>query len=493
MKSMNTTTTAREQKQKKLIEVPRLAVSKRFGIYKKEEKKAMRASDIVDNKALERIVKTWDEFDLDCITAWPSCYYRTALEITRNLGHGPKDIEKFSKFIRTFSRENMIATKAGVFLSALVNNVMGKRFTVHTHNLDFEIDHLGYGNTRRLTVNGNCGDLLGEEMKRGMILVQGNVGNEAGNEMSGGRILVRGDAGYEVGKGMKGGIIIIEGNVGDLVGGNRFEYSGDNPPMTGGKIIVKGNAGDGVGEKMQGGEIHIEGDIGSIGNVVHGLIYHKGKLVIAKYNLHVLSARSHYDLKDLESSYKSALAILKNVPYSSKDVSDLRLGYRMRFDLDSRDRQDGARDDSEEGIFISAAINQCADRVFVIETKERRLYRYERINNVGYRNTKEVRIVGSVGRQTGKLMKEGCIIIRGDAGDETGAWMEGGSLIVSGNAGSGLGAGMSGGCIKVGGNAGHFLGQGMRGGQIHVEGRISTIGDVIHGKIYHKGKLIVNK
>jgi formylmethanofuran dehydrogenase subunit C len=71
-------------------------------------------------------------------------------------------------------------------------------------------------------------------------------------------------------------------------------------------------------------------------------------------------------------------------------------------------------------------------------------------------------------------MKGGCVTVQGDAGNEVGEFMHGGIIIVKGNAGS-------------------HVGLMMRGGEIHLEGDYGGIGYVEHGKIYHKGKLIVDK
>jgi formylmethanofuran dehydrogenase subunit C len=53
---------------------------------------------------------------------------------------------------------------------------------------------------------------------------------------------------------------------------------------------------------------------------------------------------------------------------------------------------------------------------------------------------------------------------------------------------------MEGGKITVRGNVGYVIGHCMRGGEIRYEGKYQRLPDTFKGgKIYHKGKLIVDK
>ena len=72
--------------------------------------------------------------------------------------------------------------------------------------------------------------------------------------------------------------------------------------------------------------------------------------------------------------------------------------------------------------------------------------------------------------------------------------MKGGEIIIKGNAGRGLGRVMSGGIIRVEGDSDLETGVLMQGGELHIDGNVSSIGeDITGGKIFHKGKLIVDK
>jgi formylmethanofuran dehydrogenase subunit C len=116
-----------------------------------------------------------------------------------------------------------------------------------------------------------------------------------------------------------------------------------------------------------------------------------------------------------------------------------------------------------------------------------------------------VTIRGNAGDELGIGMEGGRILIQGDAGNDVGGAMYGGRIEIMGNAGDFVGSGnyywekhderngMRAGNIIIRGDAGSHLGEGMRGGQIHVDGEIVGMGDVVGGRIYHKGKLIVEK
>jgi formylmethanofuran dehydrogenase subunit C len=116
-------------------------------------------------------------------------------------------------------------------------------------------------------------------------------------------------------------------------------------------------------------------------------------------------------------------------------------------------------------------MNSSKEDKFVIHTA----HIAQPIHLIGHRNTKN-------------------IIVNGNACNSVGYGMRGGSIIVKGDAGSLIGSRMEDGTIAVNGNAGVFIGARMSGGEIHIEGGHGSIADnIIHGKIFHKGKLIVDK
>jgi hypothetical protein len=117
--------------------------------------------------------------------------------------------------------------------------------------------------------------------------------------------------------------------------------------------------------------------------------------------------------------------------------------------------------------------------------------------------------------RTGEGMDGGEIEIYGNAGYCVGNMMKGGAIRIFGNAADYLGGetyaalyrpelgknpwnhtphpGMEGGIITIEGDAGKMVGNMMRGGEIHLNGNYESIGDVWGGRIFHKGRLIVDK
>ncbi|NYZ74488.1 hypothetical protein H0O00_05065 [Candidatus Micrarchaeota archaeon] len=126
----------------------------------------------------------------------------------------------------------------------------------------------------------------------------------------------------------------------------------------------------------------------------------------------------------------------------------------------------------------------------------------------------EIIIAGSVGDNLGGGMENGRIIVEGDAYGSVGTSMKGGEVVVKGsvygNAGEEMEAGkivIEGDVIDIGNTGKHMgkprvqrvkvgagIGMGMAGGEIWLDGRFHHLSHMIeHGKIYHKGKLILEK
>mgnify|MGYP001258914726 CR=1 FL=1 len=107
-----------------------------------------------------------------------------------------------------------------------------------------------------VTIVGNAGWGLGENMMSGKIALARDAGASAGSSMRGGEIFVGGSAGARAGISMKGGTLIVRGDTGFMTG---FM-------MQKGRIIVCGDVGDAVGDSMYEGAIYVAGSIGSLGN-----------------------------------------------------------------------------------------------------------------------------------------------------------------------------------------------------------------------------------
>lgn len=100
---------------------------------------------------------------------------------------------------------------------------------------------------------------IGSCLQTGEITIKGNVGMHLGEEMKDGKITVHGNAGAWTGSMMKGGTIEIHGNAGDYLAS---PYRGSTKGMHGGRITVYGNTGNETGARMKKGIINIHGNSG---------------------------------------------------------------------------------------------------------------------------------------------------------------------------------------------------------------------------------------
>jgi hypothetical protein len=133
------------------------------------------------------------------------------LEAVRSLDKSPGAVEVFS--MSAFEDSFISLEKAGLFLSALVNSG-GDAYVLRPHG--FQLNSLGYLNTKDVTIHGDAGSSLGAHMLAGCITLLGSAGHGAGVMMEGGRIRISGDAGRLLGFGRKGGEIHVGGRIEDL-------------------------------------------------------------------------------------------------------------------------------------------------------------------------------------------------------------------------------------------------------------------------------------
>ena len=194
--------------------------------------------------------------------------------------------------------------------------------------------------------------------------------------------------------------------------------------------------------------------------------------------------------------YENALSVVNGLQCSAADIE--------KFSIVLAEFQCEEYFNRKAGKFLSALMNNGKEDAFVIHTN----HLNEHIYWLGYMNTKNITVEGDVGRDVGAYMKSGEIRVGGNADHSVGFQMEGGSITIEGNAGDWIGEDMKGGSITVNGNAGDLVGGSvtvhgeigedisheMKGGKIHLNGEYAGISDNIeHGKIYHKGVLIVDK
>jgi hypothetical protein len=199
--------------------------------------------------------------------------------------------------------------------------------------------------------------------------------------------------------------------------------------------------------------------------------------------------------------YPRALEIVKRLDYSVSDIEN--------FSIALAEFQGEEYFGRKAGTFLSALMNHCNDKEFVIHTA----HLANEIDSLGYKNTKNITVKGNAGLGVGHHMLggsitvegnvddnagdsigDGHITIKGSAGSSVGNSMSGGSILVEGDVGANCGNRMADGTITVNGDAGRSIGEDMEGGEIRIGGDIEGISKLMrHGKIFQKGELIFEK
>ncbi len=211
----------------------------RFGRYKPEEKQSVRKLQVEGNEAREQMKTAWKSYRYSSLE--DKLNYSEALNAVKNLKYSVQDVDNFSIALAEFQDEKEFRAKAGLFLSALINNGLDGEYVIHVAHLSVMLSCLCSENEKNVTIHGNIGPWLGCGTKSGLITVNGSVGDFIGIHMQGGQI-------------------IINGNAEAIIGG-------------------------GLGYYMFRGEIHINGNLKLgiwKGNITGGKIYHNGILIGGK-------------------------------------------------------------------------------------------------------------------------------------------------------------------------------------------------------------------
>jgi glutamate synthase domain-containing protein 3 len=106
-----------------------------------------------------------------------------------------------------------------------------------------------------VTVHGNVGWGVAENMMSGMVRVKGFASESAGASGHGGTLVVEGDASLRCGISMKGIDIVVGGGVGN--------YSAFMAQA--GHLVICGDAGEGLGDSLYEAVIYVRGRIRSLG------------------------------------------------------------------------------------------------------------------------------------------------------------------------------------------------------------------------------------
>ncbi|MBB2201828.1 protein glxC [Gluconacetobacter tumulisoli] len=120
--------------------------------------------------------------------------------------------------------------------------------------------HAGYyaaGMNQRaiVTIDGNAGPGVAENMMSGRVHVKGNASMAAGATGHGGLLVIDGDAGARCGISMKGIDIVVRGSVGHMSG---FMAQSGN-------LVVCGDAGEALGDSLYEARVFVRGTVKSLG------------------------------------------------------------------------------------------------------------------------------------------------------------------------------------------------------------------------------------
>lgn len=113
----------------------------------------------------------------------------------------------------------------------------------------------GMNKSATLTVDGNVGVGVGENMMSGSIHVKGDASQSAGASAHGGLLVIDGNASARCGISLKGGDIVVKGSVGHM---SMFMAQA-------GRLVVLGDAGDSLGDSLYEARIYVRGTVKSLG------------------------------------------------------------------------------------------------------------------------------------------------------------------------------------------------------------------------------------
>lgn len=129
------------------------------------------------------------------------------------------------------------------------------------HPIDVTIKgHTGYycagmNKDANITVEGNAGPGVAENMMSGRVHIKGNASQYAGATSHGGLLIIDGDASSRCGISLKGSDIVVKGSIGHLAA---FLAQA-------GHLVVCGDAGADLGDSIYEAEIFVKGTVESLG------------------------------------------------------------------------------------------------------------------------------------------------------------------------------------------------------------------------------------
>jgi glutamate synthase domain-containing protein 3 len=120
--------------------------------------------------------------------------------------------------------------------------------------------HVGYycggmNQQGNITVNGNAGTGVAENMMSGHVHVKGDASQSAGATGCGGLLVIDGNASARLGISLRGLDIVVKGSIGHMAA---FMAQA-------GSIVVLGDAGDALGDSIYEARLFVRGTVASLG------------------------------------------------------------------------------------------------------------------------------------------------------------------------------------------------------------------------------------
>lgn len=113
----------------------------------------------------------------------------------------------------------------------------------------------GMNETANITVHGNAGPGVAENMMSGKVVIKGDASQYAGATAHGGLLVIEGNAASRCGISMKGVDIVVKGNIGHM---SAFMAQSGN-------LVVLGDAGDALGDSLYEARLFVRGTVKSLG------------------------------------------------------------------------------------------------------------------------------------------------------------------------------------------------------------------------------------
>jgi hypothetical protein len=141
-----------------------------------EEKEKLKNLIVKNNENVEKLKEVFKKYLKWCGSyLWsplPSEEYKKALKLIKEKGINctSEDIERFSLELIAFEDHEEFETRAGLFLSALINSSGDKEFVIHTSHLKKKIGCFSFDSKKKIEDDGYVEGEIGYHIERGIII-----------------------------------------------------------------------------------------------------------------------------------------------------------------------------------------------------------------------------------------------------------------------------------------------------------------------------------